>query len=108
MSRLKLIIAEGKEARLNPYKRITRGTELNVTVDGVEKVAMLDSKGKYTYLEVGGTDYYITGALEDGGVYETASWEPKAPKAKAEVAEGEAAPAKKSRKKKEVAEEAAA
>lgn len=101
-----------KDARLNPYKRITKGTEVTVKVDGEEVVAIVDMAGKYTYLNVGGVDYYVTVVLTEGTEYETCTWEPAQKKVKAAAVEGEpsaegeeAAPkAKKSRKPK--AEEA--
>lgn len=107
--RLKLVMGD-KEARLNPYKRITRGTEVKVTVDGAELVAVVDKAEKYSYLNVGGVDYYVTAKLEEGGAYETATWVPTAPKAKAkaEPVEGEAAAEPKAKKKRAPAEAAAA
>lgn len=82
MSKLVLLVGD-KQARLNPYKRITKGTTLIVTVDGVEKEVIQDLKAKYTYLNVNGTDYYITGTLTEGESYETSEWVPAVPKAKA-------------------------
>lgn len=87
--RYKLIGGDlAKDARLNPYKRITKGTEVTVKVDGEELVAIVDTAGKYTYLNVGGVDYYVTGALTEGTEYETCTWEPAQKKVKA-AAEGE-------------------
>src|SRR5215471_7223579 len=55
-----------KDLRLNPYKRISVGKECTVTVDGEPSVAIVDRAGKYSYINVGGTDYYVSGALTDG------------------------------------------
>lgn len=80
--RLMLILSADKSVRLNPYKRITKGTTLTVTIDGTEKEVIQDTAGKYTYLNVNGTDYYITGTLEAGASYESTEWVPAPPKAK--------------------------
>lgn len=94
MSDKKLVLVVGeKQCRLNPYKRITKGTPLLVTIDGVEKEVIQDTAGKYTYLNVGGVDYYITGVLTDGASYETSEWVPAAPKAKVKAAKVELVPA---------------
>ena len=108
MSKLVLKL-DGKNVRLNPYKRITRGTEVVCFVDGEENTAVVDNAGKYTYLNVRGVDCYLTGVLTEGGVYDVAEWVPTAPKAKAEPKldeEGNPVPKKTRRSKKaEVAAE---
>lgn len=100
-----------KDARLNPYKRITKGTEVTVKVDGEEVVAIVDTAEKYTYLNVGGVDYYVTGKLTEGTEYETCTWEPAPKKVKAaaegvEGGDGEAAAPKAKKSRKPKAEEA--
>ena len=71
-----------KPARLNPYKRITKGTTIKIGVDGLEVEAIIDTAGKYTYLNVKGVDYYVTGALMDGEGYESSEFVQEPPKAK--------------------------
>jgi hypothetical protein len=68
---LKLAIEEGKLVRVNAYKRITKGNVIAVTLDGDAVEAIVDAKGKYTYLAVRGVDSYVAAALVDGGVYVT-------------------------------------
>lgn len=92
VKRMMLILSADKLVRLNPYKRITKGTTLTVTIDGTEKEVIQDAAGKYTYLNVNGVDYYITGILEAGGSYESTEWVPAPPKAK-KVAEPKMIPA---------------
>lgn len=81
-----------KARRLNPYKRLGKGTEVTVTVDGEGLVAVIDAAYKYTYLNVGGVDYYVSAALIDGAAYTTEIVEvagKKAKKVKAAEAEGD-------------------
>jgi len=86
-----------KAARLNPYKRITKGTTINIGVDNIAVEAIVDTAGKYTYLNVAGVDYYVTGALVDGQGYACSEFVQEPPKPKAE-AKPKAEPAKKSKK----------
>lgn len=72
-----------KPARLNPYKRITKGTTIQVTVNGTPTEAIIDNAGKYTYLNVKGVDYYVTGALAAGSAYESSEFVQEPPKPKA-------------------------
>lgn len=109
MSKFKLVpVTEGEKAlRLNPFKRITKGTEVNVVVNGEPVVAVVDTAGKYSYLNVGGVDYYVSAALAEGDEFAVEAWEPKPSKPKAEAgAEVEDKPKKRGRKPK--AEEAPA
>jgi hypothetical protein len=107
MEKFKLIpVAEGeKPLRLNPFKRITKGTEVNVVVNGEIVTAVVDTAGKYSYLNVGGVDYYVSAGLVEGQEFTVEAWEPKPSKPKAEDgAEGEGEP-KKKRGRKPKAEE---
>lgn len=79
-----------KVVRLNPYKRITRGTEVECIVNGEPNKVMVDNAGKYTYLNVDGTDYYVTGVLAAGGEYTSEEYTPTNKAAKP-AAEGEEA-----------------
>ena len=93
-----------KARKLNPYKRITKGVEKNITVDGAEVVAITDNAGKYSYLAIDGVDYYVSDALEAGGEYATSDIvaQPKpvaVPKVDPETGEV-IAPAKRTRRKK--------
>lgn len=121
-----------KPRKLNPYKRITKGVEKAVKVDGVVVLAITDNAGKYTYLTIDGVDYYISADIVAGAEFTTEEIvakpkaEPKprkAKKAKEAVAEGgeageggedgegseEVAPVQASgRRRKPAAEEAAA
>lgn len=99
-----------KPRKLNPYKRISKGVEKVITVDGEAVTAITDTAGKYSYLNVGGVDYYVSDALVEGGEYTTADVEPKPkaePKAPVLDENGEpVAPVKRTRRKKaEVAAE---
>ena len=67
---LKLLGGE-KPVRLNPYKTITGGTVITVSVDDVITEARVPGKGTYTYLTVGGVEYYVSAILADGGDYTT-------------------------------------
>lgn len=96
---LMLKAAEGsslaKNRKLNPYKRITKGNIVNVTVDGAAVEAIVDNAGKYTYLNVGGVDYYVSEALVEGAAYGTEEFvapvkAEKKPKKAKKAAEGEA------------------
>ena len=105
MSKLILNLSDSLKARLNPYKRLTKGTTVNVTVDGVALEAVVDNAGKYSYLNVGGVDYYVTAKLEEGMDMTTSVWEPKAKPAPKEPKVDEdgnpvVKPAKKARKPK--------
>jgi len=71
-----------KAARLNPYKRITKGTTITIGIDDVTTEAIIDTAGKYTYLNVKGVDYYVTGALVDGEGYASSEFVQEPPKAK--------------------------
>jgi hypothetical protein len=103
VKRMKLITPEGKECRLNPYKRITKGTTILIDVDGEQTEAIVDTAGKYTYLNVLGVDYYVTGALAEGEGYTAMEWIPSPPKPKAEpkvdAETGEIIPPKKRNRK---------
>ncbi len=98
---LKLTLPSGKAVRLNPYKRLTRGTEVAVTVDSEEVVAVVDNAGKYSYLNVDGVDYYVNAALNDGDECSTTEVVP----APAPAQGGEAKPKKRGRKPKAKPEE---
>jgi hypothetical protein len=98
---LKLTLPSGKTVRLNPYKRLARGTEVTVTVDGEELIAVVDNAGKYSYLNVGGVDCYVNAALEDGDECSTTEVVP----APAPVQDGEGKPKKRGRKPKAKPEE---
>jgi len=80
-----------KVVRLNPYKRITKGRAVQCIVNGAPNEVMVDNAGKYTYLNVDGVDYYITGVLEEGVEYTSEEYTPVNKAAKPEAAEGEAA-----------------
>ena len=97
-----------KPRKLNPYKRITKGVEKVITVDGESVTAITDNAGKYSYLNVGGVDYYVSDALVEGGEYTTADVEPKPkPEPKVDPETGEVVPPKprKRRAKAEAANE---
>ena len=79
-----------KSRLLNPFKRIKIGNEVNVKVNGQDVVAIVDRPGAYTYLNVDGVDYYVTGALAEGAEFTAQPWVPKEP-AKKVKAEAEAA-----------------
>lgn len=102
-----------KARKLNPYKRISRGVEVNVVVNGDEVVAVRDNAGKYTYLNVGGVDYYVSAGLEAGTQYTTEEVVPKTAEEKAaeRAAKAQAAadaPPSKRKRKAPAAEEATA
>jgi hypothetical protein len=89
-----------KVIRLNPYKRITKGRAVQCIVNGAPNEVMVDNAGKYTYLNVNGVDYYITGVLEEGVEYTSEEYTPtnKAAKPEVEGESDEAPKAKRSRK----------
>lgn len=81
----KMVISGGNlesPVRANPYKRITRGNEIDIKLDGEEVEAIVDNAGKYTYLNVCGVDCYVNAALEQDGEYTSAPWAPATKKAK--------------------------
>jgi hypothetical protein len=80
-----------KARKLNPYKRIQKGVEKDIKVNGEDVKAITDTAGKYSYLTIGGVDYYISDNIEAGAEFTTEDIvaKPKAePKAKKEQAEG--------------------
>lgn len=105
-----------KARKLNPYKRIQKGVEKDIKVNGEDVKAITDNAGKYTYLTVGGVDYYISDNVEAGAEFTTEEIvakpkaEPKAKKAKAEDGEAseEAVESKPKRRKAAEPTEAAA
>lgn len=74
-----------KPRLLNPFRRIKIGNEVNVRVNDQEVVAIVDRPGVYTYLNVDGVDYYVTGALTEGAEFTTQPWTPKEPAKKVKV-----------------------
>ena len=105
------LIGGAKPRKLNPYKRITKGNEILVSVDGQDVLAMVDNAGTYTYLTVNGVEYYVSAALESSAAYTVEDVQPKPkaePKPKAVDPETGEVAAPKRRGKKAVAEEAAA
>lgn len=75
-----------KARKLNPYKRITKGTAVKIKVKGTELEAMIDTAGKYSYLNVDGVDYYVSAKLNAGQSYDVEDIKatPPQPKAKAD------------------------
>lgn len=79
-----------KAVRVNPYKRPKTGTEVTFGVNGEEVVGLIPPKGKYTYLTLGDTEFYVTAELEEGQSYEVVDEPVKPKKAKKPAAEAEA------------------
>ena len=73
-----------KAVRVNPFNRPKLGTIIYIEVDGEQVAGLVPPKGKYTYLTLNGTEYYVTAVLEDGEGYETEEVAVKPKKVKAE------------------------
>ncbi len=54
------------------------GTDITVTIDGVEGLARTNEKRNLTYVTIGETAMRVAAVLEDGGEYTTKEWEAKA------------------------------
>lgn len=54
------------------------GDDIEVTIDGVTGLARTNEKRNLTYVTIGETPMRVSAVLENGGVYTTKAWEPKA------------------------------